>query len=263
MNYSSIDLSVKAGIATITFTRPESYNSMDFVMAKELFDCAIRLTTDDQVRAIVLTGQGEHAFCAGGDVSAFAADPDSAQPLLREMTGYLHSAISRLAWGDAPVLAAVNGVAAGAGLSFVGACDLAFASEKATFVSAYTSIGLTPDASSTFYLPRIIGMRRTMELAITGRVLSAQEALDWGLVNRVTPADEVLKVTYAMAEKLAAGPTKAYGGVKRLLLQSFNEPLESQLERESREISAAADRVDGREGIRAFTEKRRPSFKGS
>jgi 2-(1,2-epoxy-1,2-dihydrophenyl)acetyl-CoA isomerase len=262
MKYSNIDLSVKASIATVHLNRSVAYNSIDLAMSKELFDCAIRLTTDDRVRAIVLTGQGEKAFCAGGDVSGFAEDLERAQPLLREMTAYLHSAISRLASGNAPVLAAVNGVAAGAGLSLVAACDLAVASEKATFASAYAGIGLTPDASATFYLPRIIGVRRTMELCISGRVLSAPEALDWGLVNRIAPATEALDIAQAWAEKLATGPTKAYGGVKRLLLRSFSEGLEVQLEQESREISAAAHREDGREGIRAFFEKRRPSFTG-
>ena len=179
------------------------------------------------------------------------------------MTGYFHQAISRFARMDAPLIAAVNGVAAGAGLSLVACSDLAIAAESATFTSAYTRIGLAPDGSSTFFLPRILGVRRTMELYLTNRVLSAQEALDWSLINRVVPADELAEETDQLAARLAEGPTKAFGGVKKLMQMTFDDSLETQMERETRTIVDLATGADGREGVRAFAEKRKPSFTGA
>ena len=161
------------------------------------------------VRAAVLTGSGDQAFCAGGDVSEFAKRLDDVDVLVKEMTTYLHAAVSRFAWMRAPLIGAVNGVAAGAGLSAVAFCDLVIAADHATFTSAYTQIGLTPDGSSTYFLNRILGPRRAMELYLTNRVLSAEEALDWGLVNKVVAADQLRGEAEALAASLAKGPTRA------------------------------------------------------
>lgn len=260
MNYTHFDYSVRQQVAWITINRPKIYNALDLDSMKEFCDIANRCGSDPGVRAVVITGAGAKAFCAGGDVASFAREPASVDLLLKEVTDYLHRAISRLAWMDAPVLAAVNGLAAGAGVSLVASCDLAIAADNASFTSAYTKIGLSPDGGSSYYLARIIGVRRAAELYLTNRTLSAQEALDWGLVNRVVPAAQLQAEVEAQACQLAAGPTKAFGGAKKLLLMALNDSLESQMEREARQIVALSKHPDGQEGVRAFVEKRPPLF---
>ncbi|MBC8239701.1 MAG: enoyl-CoA hydratase/isomerase family protein [Alphaproteobacteria bacterium] len=254
---------MRGAVAWLTLNRPKAFNALDLTMAKELCDLGIRLGEDKAVRAVVMTGSGDAAFCAGGDVPGFAANLDTLPALMKEMTTYLHMAISRFAWMRAPVIAAVNGVAAGAGLSLVACADLAVAAEGAKFTSAYTKIGMSPDGSSTYYLPRIIGTRRTMELYMTNRVLDAQEALDWGLINQIAPAGELTATVEKLSSQLADGPTEALGAVKKLLLMSPNDTLESQMERETRSIANLARTADGRAGIEAFVNKRKPEFTGS
>ncbi|MDE0944017.1 MAG: enoyl-CoA hydratase-related protein [Alphaproteobacteria bacterium] len=262
VSYETIDFEMRGAVAWLTMNRPKAFNALDLTMAKELCDLSIRLGEDDAVRCVVLTGAGDAAFCAGGDVPGFAADVDNLPTMLKEMTTYLHMAISRFAWMRAPVISAVNGVAAGAGLSLVACTDLAIAVEGASFTSAYTKIGLTPDGSSTYFLPRIIGTRRTAELYMTNRVLNAEEALDWGLINKIVPGDQLVAETEKLANKLASGPTVALGSVKKLLLMTTNDSLESQMERETRSISAMGKTTDGRNGVVAFVNKQKPDFIG-
>ncbi len=262
MSFQTLELDVADGIAWITLDRPKSYNALNLTLARELLEVANRIGDDPAVRVAVLTGAGEKAFCAGGDVATFDDDPAVRSVLLKEITGALHVAVSRFAWMNAPLIGAVNGVAAGAGLSLAACCDLAIAADTARFTSAYTAIGLTPDGSSTWYLSRLVGRRRAMELYLTNRTLSAAEALEWGLVNRVVPAATLRDEVGALARQLAAGPTRAYGGVKKLLNMADNDTLESQMERETRAIVAMGASADGREGVRAFVEKRKPNFTG-
>ena len=263
MRYQTLEFEVREGVAWITINRPQSFNAMNLKTMRELLDVANRCSTDKAVRAAVLTGAGDKAFCAGGDVFGFAASHDEIALVLKEMTTYFHMAVSRFSWMRAPLIAAVNGVAAGAGLSLVAFCDLAVAADTAKFTSAYTRIGLTPDGSSTYYLSRILGMRRAMDLYLTNRTLTAPEALEWGLVNRVVPAKDLLDQVGRLAAQLAQGPTLAYGGVKKLLQMAPNDSLESQMERETRMIADMATSTDGKEGVRAFVEKREPMFKGA
>ena len=262
MNYQSLDFDVQDGIAWITINRPKSYNAIDLDAVKELLDVANRCGSDEKIRCAVLTGAGDKAFCAGGDVASFVENQDDIGLFLKEMTTYLHMAVSRFAWMKAPLIASVNGVAAGAGLSVMAFCDLAIAADHATFTSAYTHIGLTPDGSSSYFLTRILGTRRTAELYLTNRVLSAEEALDWGLINRVVPAEDLRQEVEKLAASLAKGPTLAYGGIKKLLQTAPNDSLESQMERETRIIYEMAMSRDGKEGVKAFVEKRKPVFEG-
>ncbi len=252
---------VDANVATITFNRPDAANAMDRDFMYELMHLAIRCDEDPDIRAVVATGAGRF-FCAGGDLGSFADAGDGAGGLLKEMTTYYHAAISRFARMDAPLISAVNGAAAGAGFSFAAASDLVIAAESATFTSAYTAAALTPDGSSTYFVPRLIGMRRAMELMVTNRRLSAAEALEWGLITQVVPDDELLATASATAARLAAGPTLAFGRVKAMLNETFAGTLETQMELEARNIAAMSGTADGKEGIDAFLNKRRPGFTG-
>ncbi len=261
MDFETLTYAVADGVGTITFNRPDAANAMSPDCAREFGQVAILCDDDPAVRAVVLTGAGR-MFCAGGDLGAFAAAGDGAKSLLKQMTGDLHLGLSRLARMTAPVIAAVNGTAAGAGFSLVMACDLAIAAEGAVFTMAYTRAGLSPDGSSTFYMPRKIGDRRARELMLTNRVLKAQEALDWGIVNRVVPDAEVVDAATSLARELAAGPTLAHGAVKTLLNGTFEQGLETQMELEARAIAELSLSADGQEGMAAFLEKRKPTFTG-
>ena len=257
--YSTLGLDLQEGVAEITLNRPEAANALNAEMARELHDAVLHCDADDTVRAVVITGSGRF-FCAGGDLKSFAAQGDDLPRHLKQVTADFHAAVSRLNRMDAPVIMAVNGAAAGAGFSLALAGDILICAESATFTMAYTRVGLTPDGSSSYFLPRTVGLRRAKELTLTNRTLSAQEALDWGIVNQVVPDAEVLSTARALAAKLAQGPTLAFGMAKRLLDSGFNQSLETAMEDEAQMIAAAARTEDGRGGIAAFLEKRRPEF---
>jgi 2-(1,2-epoxy-1,2-dihydrophenyl)acetyl-CoA isomerase len=259
--FETLEFELTGAVATITLARPDKLNALDLQMAEELFEVAMRCDHDPAVRAVVLTGAGR-AFMAGGDLAAFdEAGSDRGRFVARTAT-LLHAAISHFNRMDAPVVAAVNGVAAGAGMSFALSTDLALAARSARFTMAYTRAGLTPDGSSTYFLPRLVGLRRAQELVLTNRELSAEEALDWGLVNQVLDDDELMSAATDLATKLAAGPTRSLGAAKRMMREGLERSLETQMEVECREIAAAASRPDGREGTGAFLAKRRPEFTG-
>jgi 2-(1,2-epoxy-1,2-dihydrophenyl)acetyl-CoA isomerase len=258
--YTTIMLDVRDGVAEITLNRPEAANALNAEMARELHDAVLRCDADAAVRAVLITGSGRF-FCAGGDLKSFAAQGDELPRHLKQVTGDFHAAVSRLSRMDAPVLMAVNGVAAGAGFSFALAGDLALAAESARFTMAYTRAGLTPDGSSTYFLPRLVGLRRAKELTLTNRTLTAQEALVWGIVNQVVPDGDLLEIARSLAQELATGATLAMGAAKRLLDSGLNATLETAMEDEAQVISAMARTEDGREGMQAFLEKRSPSFR--
>jgi 2-(1,2-epoxy-1,2-dihydrophenyl)acetyl-CoA isomerase len=262
MGFETLLYEVADGIATVTFNRPEAANAMSPACASEINEVSILIDDDPDVRAVVMTGTGR-MFCAGGDLAAFAGAGKGARALIMKMTGDLHVGLSRLARCKAPVIAAVNGTAAGAGFSLVMACDLAICAESAVFTMAYTRAGLSPDGSSTFYMPRKLGDRRTRELMLTNRVLNATEAKEWGIVNQVVADDELQTQAAALARSIADGPTLAFSAVKDLLNGSFDQTLESQMELEARAIASLSVSADGQEGMHAFLEKRKPQFKGA
>jgi len=222
---------------------------------------AMQCDEDSVIRALLISGSGP-MFCGGGDVKSFADQDDNLPRHLKEITTHLHVAMSYLVRMNPPVVAAVHGSAAGAGLSLACACDLVLAAESARFTLAYSRIGLTPDGGATFTLTRLVGLKRTLELALTNRLLSAQEACDWGIVSKVVPDKDLMIEAKALAGELAQGPTRVFGVTKRLLQGGLAESFEGQMKNESRSISEMARMADAREGISAFLGKRRPKFKG-
>jgi 2-(1,2-epoxy-1,2-dihydrophenyl)acetyl-CoA isomerase len=261
MAYEALRYKVQDAIATITLDRPAAYNALDLTMGRELLDAAIEADEDRAVRCIVITGAGR-AFCAGGDVKSFHEAGDRVGVLIKQLTIYLHGAISRLARTPKPVLMAVNGVAAGAGMSLGCAGDLVVAAESAKFTMAYSRIGASPDGSATYFLPRLIGFRRTLELHFTNRTLAAREAMDWGLVTRVHPDGEFAAGVASLARELAQGPTAAFGRAKLLAQQSTQESLETQMELEAQAIAQSSTTEDFRNGVAAFAAKQPAKFAG-
>ena len=261
MPYQALTLDTDDHIATVTLTRPDAYNAFNAQLAGELLDAMTQVDEDPEVRCVVITGAGR-AFCAGGDVKGFSEHLPEIGAHLKQLTHLLHGAISRIARMPKPVLAAVNGVVAGGGMGLMLACDLAYAVETATLSMAYTRIAANPDGSSTFWLPRLVGVRRALELIYTNRILSAQEALGWGILNGVVASERFPDDVYAVARRLAQGPTQAFARTKRLCYTSLNETLETQMELEARDIADSAKTADFREGIEAFMQKRPPTFQG-
>ena len=261
MSEQRVRFELKDGVATLTLDRPKA-NGIDLEMGRALMHAAIRCHEDKDVRAVVLTGAGS-MFCAGGDLKSFVGFGKDLPAALLELTTYLHAATSRLLRMRAPLVTAVNGTAAGAGMSLAISGDLVLAAESANFTMAYTAAGLAPDGSSSWLMPRLIGIRRTQELMLTNRTLSAREAAEWGLVTRVVPDADLQAEAAALAVELAQGPTRAYGVVKSLLAETFSTAYEAQLEHEARGIASMAGTPDGQEGVRAFVEKRTPRFTGA
>ncbi|MBB5913839.1 2-(1,2-epoxy-1,2-dihydrophenyl)acetyl-CoA isomerase [Nocardia transvalensis] len=257
--YETLQFEQSGSIARITLNRPTAANGIDHVLGRELAQLASRCADDPALKVVTLTGAGKF-FSAGGDLKAMAAQDGSAGTYVKNLADSLHEAISSFARMDALLIIAVNGIAAGAGFSLAVVGDLVIAGESASFTMAYTRAGLSPDGGASYYLPRLIGLRRTQDLMLNNRALSAGEALDWGLVHRVVPDAELGSTVDELAERFAAGPKLSNANVKKLLLVSSSHTLEEQLARESSFISHCADSPDGQEGITAFLGKRTPKF---
>lgn len=256
-----VTFSLEDGLARLTLNRPDAGNSLTPGLAQALMAAAVRCSYDSGVRAVLLTGTGKN-FCVGGDLKTFKDAGPGVGALIKETTGYLHAACSTLARMDAPLVVAVQGAAAGAGLSLALLGDLVYAAESAKFTMAYTAAGLSPDGGSTFLLPRVVGLRRAQELTLTNRRLSAAEAVEWGIATATFPDDTLTAGAEEVARKLAAGPTRAFGRARRLLVDSFDTSFETQMEREGAGIAASSVEPDAQEGLDAFINKRAPVFQG-
>lgn len=246
-------------VERITLNRPDAAHGLNLTMARELATAARRCDRDADVRAVLITATGRF-FCAGGDLKEMEAHADDPGLFIKELADTLHRATSSFGRMDAPVIVAVNGVAAGAGFSLAIGGELVLAAESSKFTSAYTKAGLSPDGSSSYMLPRLVGLRRAQELMLTNRVLSSGEALEWGLVTQVVPDDQLADVALEAATAIAAGSKGAQAAVKQMLLATYANGLEAQIELEGRLIAACAASSDGAEGRAAFIAKRAPKF---
>jgi 2-(1,2-epoxy-1,2-dihydrophenyl)acetyl-CoA isomerase len=250
------------GIATLRLNRPEQGNAINEEMAADLQEAAIRIAETSGVRAVLIAGNGAN-FTVGGDVNLFAGTSRGQLPhRLRRMVDSYHHALDLLTSIDAPVVAAVRGAAAGGGLGLLYVADIVIAADDARFAVGYGALGLTADGGNTWFLPRMVGLRRAQELFLMNRRLTAQEALDFGLVSRLVAGDAVEDEAAATAGQLAAGPTRAFGDMRRLLRQSFETGLGEQLRAESESLVGVSQTDDAAEGIAAFAARRRPQFRG-
>ncbi|MGA7835297.1 MAG: enoyl-CoA hydratase-related protein [Acidimicrobiales bacterium] len=252
-----LDVSIDDGVARIVLNRPTSANAIDEQFGVE-FEAAAMACAEAKVRVVLISALGKQ-FCVGGDLKDFAGRDDIGSHLDR-VTGPLHRGIATLVEADAPVIVAMRGAAAGAGLGLVCAAEIVIAGESSTFLMAYTKIGLSPDGSTSWFLARHIGLRRALDLTITNRVLSASEALAWGLVSRVVADDDLDAEAESLVDALRVGPTAAYGASARLMRSSLDRSLRDQLDAEADSIASCANGDDGREGMRAFLERRAPNF---
>jgi len=263
MQLTTVRLEKSESVATVTLNRPEKMNAYNGIMLNELVSVLKDVALDDDIRAVIITGEGR-AFCAGADVQ----DIDALLSLQNELSEnqdilkLLNRAVLAVRQMPKPVVAAVNGVAAGGGANLVQACDVIIASDKARFAENFINIGLVPDGGGTFFLPERIGYHRSAEIFFTGRILSAQEALDMGLYNRVVAPEEVANAAREFAGDLARRPTKAIAACKSILNREAIPRLQAYLDDEARTQRSMVVTQDAREGITAFTEKRKPDFKG-
>ena len=254
---TTIRLEIADSVAMITLDRPESLNALNAAMRRELFAALKSAARDDSVRAVILTGAGR-GFCAGADLRGGDAERD----FRRVLTAEYHPIVTAIREMPKPVLAAVNGVAAGAGVSLALACDLVYAAEEARFVGAFVKIGLVPDSGLTRTLVRALGRHRATQLIFSGEPLPASEARAAGIVNEVVPLAELAATVRAAAERLASGPTRAIGLAKRSIARAEDASLEESLSYEAALQDLAGRSEDHAEGVAAFTEKRAPRFRG-
>jgi 2-(1,2-epoxy-1,2-dihydrophenyl)acetyl-CoA isomerase len=248
----------EGALVRLQLNRPDALNALDLPMARALARAAGELAVDESVRCVVLQGAGR-GFCAGGDLIKMKADP---VPVAGELIEALHAAIISLCGMRAPLLASVHGVVAGAGMSLLLACDLAIAAEGTRLNLAYVNVGASCDGSSSWSLPRVVGLRKALEIALLGENVDAAEALRLGLLNRIVPADELEAQTRSLAQRLADGPTQALGEIKQLLRDSLQTGLRQQLDAEAAAFLRSAATQDFAAGIDAFVAKRAPRFIG-
>jgi 2-(1,2-epoxy-1,2-dihydrophenyl)acetyl-CoA isomerase len=250
-------------VATIQLDRPDAGNAIDLTLVEDFYEACGRAADDPAVRAVLLCGTGR-SLSTGGDLAMLAGlDAGELPRRLRQMIDLYHLALDRLTRMDPPVVCAVRGAAAGGGLGLLHAADVVVAADDSKFALGYAALGLASDGGNTWFLPRLVGLRRAQQLMLLNRRLTAAEALDWGLVTEVVPAAEVEDRARELAQRLAAGPTQAFGRMKRLLRDSWTVDLPGQLSAETTQMSEAGASDDAAEGIAAFVAKRLPTFHGS
>lgn len=255
MEFETIRYAVDSGVATITLNRPEKLNAFNATMHKEFIEALKAAEKDPVVRCLVITGEGR-GFCAGQDLQAVGSGPIG--EIVRK---FYNTWVMKIRSMEKPVLAAVNGVAAGAGCSLALACDLVILSEKAALMQAFVKVGLVPDSGASYFLPRLIGYHKAMELALFGEKVGAQQALALGLCNRVVTEEEFPAAVREWAARLAKGP-RSMGWIKRDFARGMQQSLEETLELEAFSQESAGQTADAQEAIAAFLEKREPNFTG-
>lgn len=261
MTYSSMRIDREGGLARLTFIEPARGNPIDGTFCAEFCDVANTLSSDPSVRAVLVTAEGKN-FSFGGDISMFLKDLDNLPAQIRRWTADLHVGIARMQRMDAPIVAAVHGICAGGMAGMIAGADIIVAETSTRFVAAYAGIGYCCDAGSSIMLSRRMGLSRARKYLLLNETLDAPTALAVGLVDEVVAADALVARAEAIAQQLAAGPTIAYGEIRRLLVSAASEPLDSQLEREAQALARVAGTADAREGLTAFGEKRLAQFTG-
>lgn len=260
---AAIDYSVVDGVAQVVLNRPDQRNAITQQVAEDTLTVAQMIAGDRSVRAVLIRGEGGH-LTVGGDIRFFVEHGDDTGygRLLERMTTPFHQAFAILSEIDAPIVTAASGAIAGGGLGFVYAADICVAADNARFVSAFAGIGLSGDGGGTWHLPRLVGPRRAAEIYLRNPTITASQALEWGMVNEVVPADELVDRATALAAELADGPTRAFGRMRRLLRESWTRDLRAQLAAETAALTSVGDTADAREGVAAFLENRQPTFQG-
>lgn len=261
MAFESILADLSAGIATITLNRPQTLNAFNDQMIQETTAAFKQFGRDRAVRCVVITGNGR-AFSSGQDLSD-VVDRGDAFSIGEHLRHGYHKLIKQMVTLEKPIIGAINGVAAGAGCGVALAADLRIASDKASFMLAFSRVGLVPDSGTNWFLPRLIGYARAYEMAITADKIPAAKALEWGMVNRVVPADQLMETVNAWAQPLATGPTLAYGLTKRAMNKAWDSTLADALTYEAHLQEIAGRSHDNKEGVMAFLEKREARFKGN
>jgi 2-(1,2-epoxy-1,2-dihydrophenyl)acetyl-CoA isomerase len=246
-------------ILEIALNRPDAYNALNLEMMRQLGETLSSAAVDASIRGVMLTGTGK-AFCAGGDLKWISQQAENAGSVLYQLAPQFHLSIVEIHRMEKPVVAAINGIAAGGGFSLALACDFRIMSQSAILRQAYTSSGLSMDGGGSFALPRLVGLARAMEILAFDEPISPAKALEWGLVTKVVPGDQLREEAIAMLERLARTSLYSFAWSKKLMTDSWNNTLETQLEMERQGISNCAAHPDGQEGIRAFVEKRQPNF---
>ena len=243
----------------IALNRPEAYNAFNLKMVTQLTDALMAAATDDGIRGVVIAGQGK-AFCAGGDLKYALDFPDGAPAGFHRLAGQFHLAITEIRRMPKPVVAAIHGAAAGGGFSMALACDFRVMEKTARLIQAYTSNGLCIDGGGTFTLPRIVGLARALEIAAFDEPISAEQALEWGMVTKVVDDGQAMTEAFSLVQKLSQRSVHSFGWSKKLFTDSFSSSFESQIERERVGMCDCAQHPDGKEGLNAFSEKRKPAF---